>query len=78
MVQVLSPRMQQCLSQFTMLLIEGSFETGLFRHLSNYVFGSLEFRINISYEGHLFFRKCSKFSADFQNEEKNAEKDFCL
>ena len=40
MVKVLSFRFQQCFGPFTMLLVERSFETRLFRKLSNTVFPS--------------------------------------
>ena len=40
-----------------MLFVEGSSETRLFRHLSNHVFWSPEFRKYIGYEGHLFLKK---------------------
>ena len=55
MVTVLLSRLQQCLNPFTMLPVKGSFETGLFGHLSNHVFRSAQLRKEISYEGHLFF-----------------------
>ena len=32
----------------------------------------------MSYEGHLFFGKCSKFNLDFENAEKNQGKVFCF
>ena len=38
-----------------MLVVQGSSETGLFRHLSNHVFGKSEVKKYIVYEGHLFF-----------------------
>ena len=59
----------QCLGPFTMLLLEGSSETELFRHLSNHVFRSLYFWKYISYEGHVF-SKFSELEIDFKNEEK--------
>ena len=31
-------RFQQCFGTFTILLVEASFERGIFRHLSDYVF----------------------------------------
>ena len=55
MVKVLSFRFQQSFGQFTMLLVEGSSETGVFRHLSNHVFRSPYVQENIRYEGYLFF-----------------------
>ena len=53
MVKVLLFSFQQCFGPFTMLLVEGSSETELFRHLSNHVFRS-QAQKYISYEGHLF------------------------
>ena len=38
------------------LLVEVSFETGLFRYLFKHVFGNLEVQKYISYEGHLFLK----------------------
>ena len=38
--KVSSLRFQQCFGPLTMLIIEGSSEKGLFRHLSTHVFGS--------------------------------------
>ena len=38
MIKVLWCRFQQCSGTFTVLLVERSSETGLFRHLSNHVF----------------------------------------
>ena len=57
MVTVLLARSEQCLDPFTMLLVNGSFETGLFGHISNHVFRSPQFQKEISCEGHLFFEK---------------------
>ena len=54
MVKVLSASFEQCFGPFTMLLVEASSETGLFRHFSNYVFRSPLVQKYISYEGHLF------------------------
>ena len=55
MVTVLLPTSRQCLNPFTMLPVKGSFETGLFAHISNYVFRSALFLKKISHEAHLFF-----------------------
>ena len=52
----MSLRFQQCFGPFTMLLVEGSSETGLFRQLSRYVFRTAEVQKDISYEGHLFLK----------------------
>ena len=48
MVKVQWCRFQQCMGWCTMLLVEGSSETGLFRHLSDYVFGVGNFELNAS------------------------------
>ena len=57
----------QCAGLFNMLTVEGCPEMGLFRYLSNLVFGSRYFRRYITYEGHLFFSKCSKYDINFRN-----------
>ena len=36
-------RFQQCLSTFTILLVDAAPEAGIFRHLSDYVFGVRSF-----------------------------------
>ena len=55
MVKVPSSRLQQCFFPFTMLFVEGHSEGGFFRHLSNHLFRTLQFREYTGYEGHLFF-----------------------
>ena len=77
MIMVLWCRFQQCLGTFTMLLVEGSSETGLFRHLSDYVFGVRNFEITKSMRAS-FLSKCSKFHLDFKNAAKNGEKVFSI
>ena len=49
-----------------MLLVEGSCETGRFRHLSEHVLRSSQVRKYISFESHIFLKKCSKFDADLK------------
>ena len=75
-------RFQQRFGVFTMLLIEGSSDERLFRHLCNHVFRSPENQKYISYEGHLFFWKYSKLNLNFENakkkKKKNWEKVFCF
>ena len=56
MVNVLSCRSQQCFRPFPMLLVEGSSQTRLFRHLPNHVFCSVQFPKYLSYKGNLFFQ----------------------
>ena len=69
MIKVLWCGFQQCLGMFTMLLVEGSSETGLFRHFSNHVFGVHNFgstkALGVFYDFKMFkiysrFQKCSK------------------
>ena len=77
MVKVLWCSFQQCLGSFTMLLLEEFSEMGLFRHLSNHVFGVRNVE-NTKSMRVTFFSKCSKFNLDFKNAEKNSEKVFCF
>ena len=58
-----------------MLLLEGSSETGIFRHLSDYVFAVRNFENTISMKV-IFFFKISKFNLDFGNGAGNSEKVF--
>ena len=68
-INILWCRFQQCSSNFTMLLIEGSSETRFFRHLSDHVFGVRNFGNTKSlrdifcskiFKTHCTFQKCSK------------------
>ena len=68
-------RLNQCLGLFTMLPLERSSATELFRHLCNHVFQSQQFPKFISYESHLF-GKCSKFDLNLKNAHKNRGKLF--
>ena len=54
MVKALWLRFEQGLVSLTMLFVEYSFETALFRDLFNYVPWRSEFWKHISYEGHHF------------------------
>ena len=65
MVKVLSSTLQQCLGPFTMLLVEGTSETGFLRHLSNHLLRSPYFRKYIGF-------------ATFGYARKNWEKVFCF
>ena len=67
-------RFQEFLGTFTMLLVEGSSETGLFRHWSDYVFGVRNFE-NTKSTRVIFF---PKFNLDFKNAAQNWEKVFCF
>ena len=55
-----------------------AFWIGFFRPLSNHLFWRRQFRNYIGYEGHLFFKKCSKFNVDFKNQENDSDKVFCF
>ena len=60
-----------------MLFVEGSSEIGLFRHLSNHVFGVRKFK-NTSAISVIFFIKIFKIQSKFtkSKKEKNMEKIF--
>ena len=58
-----------------MILVEGSSETGLFRHLSNHVFGVRNFG-NTKSMRVIFVSKCSKFNTDLKNFKKSEKKFF--
>ena len=77
MIKMVWCKFQQCLGTSAMLLVEGSSETGSFRHLSNLVFGVDNFE-NTKTKGVIFFSKCLKFKLDFKNAAKNWEKVFCF
>ena len=65
MVKLVSFRFLHCLIPFTRLLVAGSPETRLFRHLSKNVFWNPSFRKYTSNEGHLFL-KVLKILSTFQ------------
>ena len=56
-----------------MLVVHGSSETGLFRHLSNRVFGVRNFR-NTKTMKVIFFSKCLGFKLNFKNAAKIEKK----
>ena len=56
-----------------MLLLQGSSETGLFRHLSDYVFGVRNIEIKKCIRV-IFFFKIFKFILDFKYAEKTEKK----
>ena len=68
-------RFQKCLGTFTILLVEASSEMGLFRHLSDYVFGVRNFENTKSMRVILFF-KMLKISTKFQECSKKFRKIF--
>ena len=78
MVTVLLSTSQQCLNPFTMLPVKGFFETGLFAHISNYVFWSALFREKNQLWGSSLVWKCSKFNVNFENAINNSENAFCF
>ena len=77
MIKVLWHRIQKCLGTFTMLLVEGSSETTLFRHLSGSVFGVRNFENTISMRV-IFFSKHLKFKINFQKSAKSFKNVFCF
>ena len=70
MIMVMRCRFQRYYGTFTMLLVDGSSETGPFRHLSNRVFGVRNFNDTKSMKV-IFFLLMFKFNVDFGNAEKN-------
>ena len=62
---------------FTMLLVERSSETGVFRHLSDHVFGVRNFGNTKSLRV-IFFSKYFKFNLDSENAPRNWEKLVCF
>ena len=76
MIKVLWRRFQQCFGTFTMLVVEGSSQTGLFKHLSDQVF---EVRIfgNTKSLRVIFFFKIFKIYCRFQKSSKEFRKNFC-
>ena len=72
MLKVLSFGFDMFFSPFTMLLVKGLFETGLFRHLSNYVYWSRKVQKYISYKGHLFL-KMFKLESKFRKLKKTTK-----
>ena len=75
MIKVMWWRFQQCLGTFTILLVEASSETGLSRHLSDYVFGIRQFE-NTKSVSVIFFFKMFKIYCRFQKCSKNWAKVF--
>ena len=68
MVKVVSFRTQQCLGPFFVLLLEGSFDPGLFR--------SPEFGKYIGCEGHLFFGNAQNLMWISKRQRKIKKKSF--
>ena len=59
-----------------MLLVEGSSQAGLFRHLDDHVFGVRNYGNAKSMRVIFFFSKYLKFITHFKNGAKNSEKFF--
>ena len=78
MVKVTSWTLDQCLGLSSMLLVVESSETWLFRHWSNHLFHSPEFRKYIGYEGHLFLENVKNLMQIKEIPKKNGEKVFCF
>ena len=70
-------RFEPCFGTFTMLLVEGSFETDF---LEIYLTPSSKYVISEIQKlwGSYFISKCSKFNLDLENAAKNSEKVFCF
>ena len=75
MVKLLPFRFQQCFGAFTMLLVDGSSETGLFIHLTKHVFWSLSVQ-KYSARTVIFFLKMFKIESKCRKNKKNWEKVF--
>ena len=77
MIKVLSLILNQCFGPFTMSVVEGSPQTGAFRHSSKHVFRGRQFRKYIRYERHLFL-KMFEILCRFEKRRKNWENMFCF
>ena len=77
-IKVLWHRFQKCLGTCAMLLVETSSKMGLFRYLSNHVFGVRKFWNTKAMRFIFFFWKYSKFKLDFKNPAKYWDKVFCV
>ena len=78
LIKVLRCRFQHCLDTFTMLLVEGFSQTGLFRHLSDHDSGVRNIGYTKSVRVVFFFWQYLKLIADFKNLAKNSENIFCF
>ena len=76
MVKVPSFSFEKCFRSFTMLLVKGSSETGLVRHLSNHVFGVRKFK-STSAMRVILFLKMFKIERKISAKE-NSENIFCF
>ena len=71
---MLPRRFQKCLGPVNSFTTEGCSETGGFRHLIDYVFGSQYIQRYKSYKANLFFQKCSNIYVDFRHTNKISQK----
>ena len=78
MVQVLLFRFQHYFGPFTMLLVEGSSQMGLFRPLSKHVFRSLQVQKYNSYEAHLLFENLQNWIQISKIQQKIGKMLFCF
>ena len=76
MIKLLWCIFQQYYGPFTILFVEGSSETGRFRHLSNHVFRVRNFANAKYIWASSFPQKSPSFIPHFKNPEKNREKVF--
>ena len=77
MIKVMWWRFQNCLGMFTILLVEASSDTGLFRHLSNYVFRIRNFG-NTKAVRVIFFFKIFNIEFRFEKVSEKLRKNFCF
>ena len=75
MVKVVSFSFEKIFGPLTMLLVQGSSETGVFRHLSNKSFGFRKFE-KTSAMRIIFFLKMFKIEYKFRKWKKTWGKDF--
>ena len=79
-INLLLGKFRQCLGTFTMLLVDGFSETGIFRHLSDYVSGFRNSGIPkfMTVIILFFFQYVQDFHVDLKLAPKNSEKVFCF
>ena len=75
MVKVLLFSFEPSFGQFTMLLVEGSSETGLFRHLSNRISCSPYVQNYFNYERQIFLKRF-KIESKFRKFKEKTENIF--
>ena len=77
LIKIMSCRFQKWFGMFTMLLVEGSSQTGLFRHLSDHFFAVRNFG-NTKCIRAIYFPKLFKISYRFRKCRKKLGKAFSL